>query len=52
MTRHETDREGGIFIVSAARTPIGKFGGALSTVPAMCLGGGGSVAMAFERVQV
>ena len=30
---------GGVFIVSAARTPIGKFGGALSTVPATELGG-------------
>jgi acetyl-CoA C-acetyltransferase len=30
---------GQVFIVSAARTPIGKFGGALSTVPATELGG-------------
>jgi acetyl-CoA C-acetyltransferase len=30
---------GGTFIVSAARTPIGKFGGALSGVPATTLGG-------------
>jgi acetyl-CoA C-acetyltransferase len=30
---------GDVFIVSAARTPIGKFGGALSTVPATELGG-------------
>ncbi|MFP5343595.1 MAG: thiolase family protein [Candidatus Limnocylindria bacterium] len=30
---------GQTFIVSAARTPIGKFGGALSTVPATELGG-------------
>jgi acetyl-CoA C-acetyltransferase len=29
---------GHVFIVSAARTPIGKFGGALSTVPAVDLG--------------
>ena len=79
---------GNIYLVSAARTPIGKFGGALAGVPAvelggvaicaaversgarvvatllhelrrregryglatLCLGGGGSVAMAFERV--
>jgi hypothetical protein len=27
-----------VFILSAARTPIGKFGGALSTVPATDLG--------------
>ena len=30
---------GDVFIVSASRTPIGKFGGALSTVPATELGG-------------
>jgi acetyl-CoA C-acetyltransferase len=30
---------GQTFIISAARTPIGKFGGALSTVPATQLGG-------------
>src|SRR5437762_8889208 len=30
---------GRVFIVSAARTPIGKFGGALSTTPAVELGG-------------
>jgi acetyl-CoA acetyltransferase len=58
---------GHVLIVSAARTPIGKFGGALSTIVAtllyelrrreghyglatLCLGGGGSVAAAFERV--
>jgi acetyl-CoA C-acetyltransferase len=31
--------QGQTFIVSAARTPIGKFGGALSTTPATALGG-------------
>src|SRR5690242_12568652 len=30
---------GNVYLVSAARTPIGKFGGALSTVPATELGG-------------
>jgi acetyl-CoA C-acetyltransferase len=30
---------GQVFLVSAARTPIGKFGGALSTTPAVALGG-------------
>src|SRR5260221_5803384 len=30
---------GHVFLVSAARTPIGKFGGALSTTPATELGG-------------
>ena len=33
------DANGQTFIVSAARTPIGKFGGALSAVPATTLGG-------------
>ena len=32
-------RNGHVFLVSAARTPIGKFGGGLSTVPATELGG-------------
>src|SRR5262245_63359032 len=32
-------RNGHVYVVSAARTPIGKFGGALSTVPAVELGG-------------
>jgi acetyl-CoA C-acetyltransferase len=34
-----TDPNGGVYLVSAARTPIGKFGGALSQVPAVELGG-------------
>ena len=34
-----TGRNGGVYLVSAARTPIGKFGGAMSTVPAVELGG-------------
>jgi acetyl-CoA C-acetyltransferase len=32
-------RNGNVYLVSAARTPIGKFGGALSVVPAVELGG-------------
>jgi acetyl-CoA acetyltransferase len=41
---------GNVYLVSAARTPIGPFGGALAGIRAtLCLGGGGSVAMAFER---
>src|SRR6185436_904377 len=32
-------RNGNIYLVSAARTPIGKFGGALAGVPAVELGG-------------
>ena len=39
MTHERTRRDGGIFIVSARRTPIGRFGGALSGVPATELGG-------------
>ncbi len=35
----QTGRNGGIYLVSAARTPIGKFGGALAEVPAVELGG-------------
>jgi len=43
---HETN--GQTYIVSAARTPIGKFGGALSTVPATDLGGT-AIRAAVER---
>jgi acetyl-CoA C-acetyltransferase len=39
---------GDVFIVSATRTPIGKFGGALSTVPATELGGT-AIRAAVER---
>ena len=35
----QIDPNGGVYLVSAARTPIGKFGGALSGVPAVELGG-------------
>jgi acetyl-CoA C-acetyltransferase len=34
-----SSQNGHIFVVSAARTPIGKFGGALASVPAVELGG-------------
>ena len=40
--------DGQTYIVSAARTPIGKFGGALSTVPATELGGV-AIRAALER---
>jgi acetyl-CoA C-acetyltransferase len=33
------DPNGNVYLVSAARTPIGKFGGALAAVPAVELGG-------------
>ena len=39
MTDQFNGRDGHVFIVSAARTPIGKFGGALATTPAVELGG-------------
>src|SRR5918997_3636460 len=32
-------RNGGVYLVSAARTPIGKFAGSLADVPATTLGG-------------
>jgi acetyl-CoA C-acetyltransferase len=48
MIDQPAGRDGGIFIVSAARTPIGKFGGALSSVPATELGGV-AIQAAFER---
>jgi acetyl-CoA C-acetyltransferase len=48
MIDQPASRDGGIFIVSAARTPIGKFGGALSSVPATELGGV-AIRAAFER---
>src|ERR1700675_4354353 len=35
----QNGRNGGVYLVSAARTPIGKFGGALAGVPAVELGG-------------
>jgi acetyl-CoA C-acetyltransferase len=43
-----TDPNGGVYLVSAARTPIGKFGGALSQVPAVELGGV-AIRAAIER---
>jgi acetyl-CoA C-acetyltransferase len=42
------DRNGHVYVVSAARTPIGKFGGALSTVTAVELGGV-AIRAAIER---
>src|SRR5215216_5652106 len=39
MVEQATGRNGQVFLVSAARTPIGKFGGALADVPATTLGG-------------
>ncbi|MFL5770295.1 MAG: thiolase family protein [Chloroflexota bacterium] len=39
MAQEVTGRNGNVYVVSAARTPIGKFGGALATVSAVELGG-------------
>ena len=39
MTESLPGRNGHVYLVSAARTPIGKFGGALAGVPAVELGG-------------
>ena len=39
MAEEINGRNGHVYVVSAARTPIGKFGGALSTVAAVELGG-------------
>jgi acetyl-CoA C-acetyltransferase len=42
---------GSVFVVSAARTPIGKFGGALANVPAVELGGV-AIRAAVERANL
>jgi acetyl-CoA C-acetyltransferase len=43
--------DGQVYLVSAARTPIGRFGGAFAQTPATVLGGVAiREAMAFERV--
>jgi acetyl-CoA C-acetyltransferase len=39
VTERVTEKNGQVFLVSAARTPIGKFGGSLADVPATTLGG-------------
>ncbi len=39
MTDQFNGRNGHVHVVSAARTPIGKFGGALANTPAVELGG-------------
>jgi acetyl-CoA C-acetyltransferase len=46
-----SDRNGGVYIVSAVRTPIGKFGGSLADVPATTLGGV-AIRAAVERAGV
>src|SRR6266542_4465227 len=39
MTEHVEGRNGRVYVVSAARTPIGRFGGAFASTPATELGG-------------
>ncbi|HYM83908.1 MAG TPA: beta-ketoacyl synthase N-terminal-like domain-containing protein, partial [Candidatus Dormibacteraeota bacterium] len=48
MTELPSGPNGSVFVVSAARTPIGRFGGALSTTPAPVLGGV-AIRAAMER---
>jgi acetyl-CoA C-acetyltransferase len=48
VTPSNSGPNGHVYIVSAARTPIGKFGGALSSTPAVELGGV-AIAAAVER---
>src|SRR5918992_891708 len=45
------DRNGDVYLVSAARTPIGKFGGTLAETPATTLGGV-AIRAAVERAGV
>jgi acetyl-CoA C-acetyltransferase len=51
VTLQESGPNGHTYIVSAARTPIGKFGGALSTTPAVELGGV-AIRAAVERANL
>jgi acetyl-CoA C-acetyltransferase len=44
-------RNGGVYVVSAVRTPIGKFGGGFAEVPATTLGGA-AIKAAVERAHV
>jgi acetyl-CoA C-acetyltransferase len=48
MSQPAPGPSGHVYLVSAARTPIGRFGGALSTVPATALGGV-AIRAAMER---
>jgi acetyl-CoA C-acetyltransferase len=45
------DRNGGVYIVSAVRTPIGNVDGSLAEVPATTLGGV-AIRAAVERARV
>ena len=51
MTLQESGPSGHVYLVSAARTPIGKFAGALSNTPAVELGGV-AIRAAVERANL
>ena len=51
MTLQESGKHGHVYLVSAARTPIGKFAGALAATPAVELGGI-AIRAAVERAQL
>ena len=51
MPEHLPGPNGHVYLVSAQRTPIGKFGGALSTTPAVELGGV-AIRAAVERADL
>ena len=51
MTASSPGPNGNVYVISAARTPIGKFGGALSTTPAVELGGV-AIRAAVERARL
>jgi len=51
VTLQESGPNGHVYLVSAARTPIGKFGGALAAMPAVELGGI-AIRAAVERAQL
>ena len=51
MSEHEPGPNGRIYIVSAQRTPIGKFGGELAGTPAVELGGV-AIGAAVERARL
>src|SRR5512146_3290712 len=51
MSQPASGPNGHVYVVSAARTPIGRFGGALAGVPAVELGGG-AIRAAVERARL
>jgi acetyl-CoA C-acetyltransferase len=51
MTTDWSGPNGRVYVISAARTPIGKFGGALAGTPAVALGGV-AIAAAVERANL